>query len=270
MPGARFEDTIKLADFDTKLRAVVLDGVFDFEIRLRTAIAHELASKHPGAHLDESFLDQEACREWASNGRTKFQAWESTYEDAVRSHNQDDFVVHHKLKYKSALPVWATVEVLSFGSLPHLMELMATEDRNQVARKFGVRNGGKHSAWVYALVDLRNACAHGQRLFNASMKRPISIPKSSHFGSDLDHLSLLGRQPDEIQRRKLYWVVAILAHMLRHHESKTNWHRSFKTQVGKLPRVVLEGHEAPLVTCEENMGFPFGWSAENLWTSGAS
>lgn len=266
MPGARFEDSIKLTDFDARLRSVVLDGILDFEVRVRTAIAHVLASKNPKAHLDESYLDEVACNGMDSQGRTKFEAWLSTYNSAVRSHNQDDFVVHHRLKYNSPLPVWATVEILSFGSLPHLLELMKMEDRNHVARKFGVRSGTKHSAWIHSIVDLRNVCAHGQRLFNASMKRPISVPGSAHFGEGLKHLSDLS-QPDEMQRRKLYWVAAVLAYMLRSHEAPTNWHLTFKTQVRKLPKITLTKDAPLLVSCEANMGFPRNWEELWLWST---
>ena len=65
---------MKLGAFDSKLVRVCLEGLFDFEIRLRAAIAHTLAAKNIAAHVFEEFLDEQACRQFSEN-RTKFDAW---------------------------------------------------------------------------------------------------------------------------------------------------------------------------------------------------
>ncbi|WP_237243484.1 Abi family protein, partial [Rothia nasimurium] len=97
--GSRFEDSIALADFDTKLRAVILTGIFDLEVRLRTAIAHVIAQKNPKGHLEISCLDSIKCCELTSSRdkTTKFEAWKAQYESAKKSKNNDDFIAHHTL-----------------------------------------------------------------------------------------------------------------------------------------------------------------------------
>jgi abortive infection bacteriophage resistance protein len=265
MPGARFEHSVELADFDTKLRHVVFSGLLDLEIRLRTAVAHVLARRDPGAHLEAHHLDSERCRERTASGRTRFEAWTAHWHEATQRHRTDDFVSHHLAKYGSPLPVWAVVELLPFGSLVNLVQLMKQGDRNEVGRRFGVRHGNKFQAWLLALVDLRNVCAHGQRLFNRTMKRAVAIAPAHFTGGFLDHLAYTSVPAPEPDRKKLYWIAAVMAHMLRSHESPTQWHRAFATQVKKLPVIRLSPGSDALVTPEGNMGFHENWSAMDLW-----
>lgn len=263
--GARFEHAIALADFDTKLREVVLRGTLDYEVRLRTAVAHVLARRDPLAHLRTIHLDEYKCNA-AAKDKTKFEAWLNTYESAIEANKADDFIAHHFMTRGRSVPVWGTVEVLSFGSLPMLMELMREADQNEVARRFGVKQGGRHSAWTRAVVDLRNSCAHGARLFNANLKRPIKVTKSVYVGDNLDHLAEMASPPEAL-RRKLYWVSAVLAHMLSSHESGSQWPRSFATQVKKLPVIELPGAVRPHLSEEQDMGFINAWRELPLWNS---
>ncbi|WHS49634.1 Abi family protein [Rothia sp. SD9660Na] len=261
--GSRFEDSIALADFDTKLRAVILTGIFDLEVRLRTAIAHVIAKKNPKGHLEISCLDSTKCYELTSSRDeiTKFEAWKAQYESAKKSKNNDDFIAHHTLVYKTEIPVWAALEIVSFGTLIHFYLLMKVEDQNDVARKFGVRQGTKFGSWLLAIMDLRNDCAHGARVFNKSMKRNVSVHSNSYFKKYLKHID------KELPADKIYMPCVLLAHMLRCHESGTNWHNTFKTQVKKLPQIYLKELSEPLITAERNMGFPSNWQELEIWNN---
>ncbi|TLM83051.1 Abi family protein [Pseudarthrobacter sp. NamE5] len=74
-----------------------------------------------------NFLDAQRCDKPTSE-KTKFEAWSKTWREAVTSAAEDeDFLKHHLLKYpEQDVPIWAVTEVLSFGSLPFLYELMQT------------------------------------------------------------------------------------------------------------------------------------------------
>ena len=53
--------------------------------------------------------------------------------------------------------------------------------------------------------------------------------------------------------------------MLQRHESGSRWHLTLRTQVRKLPAIVLEPAGAPLVEAGPAMGFSAGWDAMPLW-----
>ncbi len=258
--GTSLEAVTRLYEFDSRLREVFLRGLFDFETRLRAAIAHVLASRSPLAHIEEQHLNEKACRQGTYSGSTKFEAWKETYRESLEGAVDEDFIVHHVRTPSQELPVWATVELVSFGKLPFLFDLMRQEDQNRVARRFGVRNGRQFGKWIRALVELRNLCAHGSRIFNRRIKYAIKINPAAVVGSQLEHLE------SKPGRSDIYIYSAILAYLLLSHESGSAWPvGSLKTQARKLARFVPVVDGKPLLTLEENMGFPHGWEQLELW-----
>lgn len=260
--GAKLEDVRRFEEFDAKLREVFLKGVLDFEIRLRAALTHVLAVRDTYAHLDSVHLGDTCIEVTGDTSGTKFDAWERTCRAATRDSKEEDFVKHLLVKYGDPLPTWALVEILSFGSLPYLYELLKVEDQRLVAAEFGVKQPKQFGAWLRAAVDLRNYCAHGSRLFNRQLKRAIRINPAAINQDLLGHLA--GDINVEDQRR-FYPIAAILAYWLRSHPAPSNWHMTFKTQVRNLP-VVHRQDGTHLVDTAENMGFPIMWESLPLWS----
>lgn len=265
--GATFAHLEYLESFDSKLAKVCLEGLLDFEIRVRAAIAHTLASRNVAAHASSRFLDAAKCEQAAGEG-TKFDAWERTYRAAVKAAaEKEDFVAHHLKKYpQQAVPIWAVTEALSFGDLPYLFDLMTAEDARSVARQFGFEHPRKFGAVLRMMSDFRNVAAHGARLFNRAFKRALVLKSHETREEWLDHLVEDGFTSTPKERQRLYPYAAVLAFMLRSHVSGTNWHMTFKTQVKKFELGLMgaDGHE--VVSRERNMGFPGAWETLPLWT----
>lgn len=258
--GTSLEAITRLYEFDARLREVLLSGLFDFEVRLRAAVAHVLARRSPTAHIEEQHLNEKACRQGTCDGATKFDAWKATYRESLEGAVDEDYVVHHLRVPSQELPVWASVELVSFGKLPFLFDLMRQEDQNRVARRFGVRNGRQFGKWIRALVELRNLCAHGSRVFNRRIKYAIKINPAAVTGTRLKHLVGKPACAD------IYVYSAILAYLLVSHESGSTWPaRGLKTQARKFARLVPTIDGRPLLTLEESMGFPEGWELLGLW-----
>lgn len=264
--GATLADVMRLEEFDARLRHTLLVGLSDFEVRLRAEIAHVLARRDKYAHTDKVFLDEDACSQILSTSRTKFDAWEETYREAINSSSEEDFIAHHLLKYGHPVPVWVTIEVLSFGNLPYLFDLLQVEDRREVALKFGVKHEAKFAAWVRALCDLRNYCAHGARTFNRLMKRAVAVVPASFNAGLLSHVTGPTFTPTPDGNKRLYIVAAVLAYSLRSHVAGSGWNDTFKTCMGKFPKIDLAGDGSLLVTPEMNMGFPHEWKTLPLWS----
>ncbi|MFF1830298.1 Abi family protein [Paenarthrobacter sp. NPDC058040] len=264
--GAGIGDVMALEAFDSRLLRVCQDGLLDFEVRLRAAIAHTLAAKDIAAHASREFLDEHSCDQ-PRGQHTKFDAWTTTWQDAVRAAAEDeDFIKHHVLKYpRQPVPIWAVTEVLSFGSLPYLFELMQTPDARAVARMFGFAHPRRFGAVIRTMVDFRNVCAHGARLFNRSFKRAISIGAHDTDGVLLAHLNEPGFTATPKGHQRLYIYAAVLAFMLRSHTAGTNWHLSFKTQVKKFDITVRAPDGSALLSPEASMGFPLDWLKLDLW-----
>nr|WP_281363926.1 Abi family protein [Microbacterium immunditiarum] len=208
------------------------------------------------------------CGRPARDG-TKFEAWMRTCDAAIREAAEDeDFIAHHLRKYPlQPVPIWAVTEALSFGKLPFLFELMKAEDAREVARAFGFEHPRPFGAVLRMMVDLRNVCAHGSRLFNRAFKRPLSLKGHETAGDLLNHVAEQGFTASPKPNQRLYIYAAVLAFMLRSHVAGTNWHMTFKTQAKKLNIDLLAPDGFPVVSRERNMGFPDYWEQLPLWTA---
>lgn len=266
IPGANIEHVIALETFDSKLSRVCFDGLLDFEVRVRAAIAHALAAKNIAAHTSIEYLDSAACAR-PSGSRTKFEAWLDTCHSSVQTGAEiEDFITHHLLKYPTQpMPIWALTEVLSFGKLPYLFELMQSADSRKVARIFGFSHPRKFGAVLRMMVDFRNTCAHGSRLYNRAFKRALTLGEHDTSGEMLDHLTLPNFTATPKAHQRLYIYAATLAFMLRSHSSGSNWHLTFKTQVKKLDLKVQAPDGSQLLSPEVSMGFPTNWMDLELW-----
>lgn len=266
IPRASLTHVMNLEAFDSKLARVCLEGLLDFEIRLRAAIAHTLAAKNVAAHTYEECLDEQACHQ-LSGDRTKFDAWMSTCREAIRSGAEDeDFIAHHLLKYpRQPVPTWAVTEVLSFGKLPFLFDLMQTPDAREVARMFGFVHPRPFGAVLRMMVDFRNCCAHGTRLFNRVFKRALSVKQHETNGDLLAHLMKPGFTAAPKPNQRMYIYAAALAFMLRSHSAGSTWHVTFRTQIRKFDLALLAPDGSRLLAPNASIGFPADWEELALW-----
>ena len=246
-PGSSFEQARELYDFDQKLRMVTMEGARHYELALRAQISYVLGKRDPHGHMVPSVLNL-----FGPNNAT-YDVWVVKYNKLVSQSKMTDFVRHFLVKYNSALPVWVAVEVMDFGSLTRLFEVMNKVDKNEIARHFGVKTGDRLDLWHKSLNYLRNKCAHHSRLWNANLLYEIGAFPPAVVGPSLSHVAT---NPNPEQ--KLYRVAAILAYMLRESGASPRWAYSFRERVLKLPAVAGQSPES-------NMGFPTGWGVEPLW-----
>ncbi|MGL5257542.1 MAG: Abi family protein, partial [Proteocatella sp.] len=140
-------------------------------MNLRTKLAYCLAFRYGSeAYLNsECFVDTQQFAKFVCN----------FYSDK-RHQGKSPVVIHHDKKYKGKMPIWAAVELLSFGTLSRVYANLRPDLQKQVSKTFlsdadtFVIGSDFLRGWFKSLVELRNACAHFDRLYN---KRFISPPK---------------------------------------------------------------------------------------------
>ncbi len=96
--------------------------------------------------------------------------------EIVRSN--DVFIKHHLDNHDGQIPIWAIVEILSFGILSKLIKNMKTGKGNAFSLlvenyKFKNRNNkdckpsmSMFSSWIHSCCILRNIVAHNSRIYN--------------------------------------------------------------------------------------------------------
>jgi len=231
--GVSLDDLYGLYQFDMGLRHQILPVLEFFEVQLRAKLAYHLAMTYgsTGYTNGANFrLDKQ------SQGSHK--SLMNKFKIEVKRLDDLAFVRHHQSKYGGKFPVWAAMELFSFGMLAQLYDILIETDQWAVAREYGV-TPEELAALIGASVDVRNICAHYSRLYNQPIEDlPILPPQYKQYESDRVFPTLL---------------------MLR---IATGGHRVYSDMIRGIASLSEEYPKADLSLC----GFPENW--ENLLRNG--
>ena len=164
LPGISLDMLYALYQFDMGLRHAIWPVLEFFEVQLRAKIAYRLAMTYGslGYMNAENFRGDRQSQGWFKDVHNKFRT-------EVRRCDDLAFVRHHKNKYGGKFPIWAAVELFSFGMLGQLFSIMKETDQQAVAGDYGM-DAAQLSALISAAIDVRNICAHYNRLYNQAIE----------------------------------------------------------------------------------------------------
>lgn len=167
----KFEDVYKLYKFDESLRRLIMNLTEEVEITFRTHVAYYIAHNFG----EEGHLD-------ISRFNAKFhQKFIDKLTEKINSYEDKEFIKHHKEIYDGKLPIWVVVEIFSFNDLSRLYGNMKNNDRKEIIKRNYndaeiVRSAFDVHNWIRVLSDVRNICAHYERLFNRRFTNSIKLP----------------------------------------------------------------------------------------------
>ncbi len=192
LENTTFESVYQIYLFDAQLRNILLRYLEYVEIRYRTQIAYHFSvlncSKVPhDQHYDESYFRNKKSHEIFLN---KLRQQLNYYKDTK-------MIQHHIVKYSKKLPIWAMVEIISFSNLSYFFKSMRRADQDVISNEAGVQTAHLINH-LHCMAILRNACAHGSRLYNSNLKKKIKLDKS-----------FLKRYPD-IANNSLFAYILVL------------------------------------------------------------
>ena len=177
--GVTLDDLYDLYQFDMGLRHQILPVLEFFEVQLRAKISYHLAMAYGSTGYTNAAnfrLDRQ------SQGSHK--SLMNTFRIEVDREDDLAFVRHHQNKYGGKFPIWAAVELFSFGMIAQLYAIMTQDDQWAVSKQYRL-SPEELSALIGASVDVRNICAHYGRLYNQTMDdRVILLPKYAQYESD--------------------------------------------------------------------------------------
>jgi abortive infection bacteriophage resistance protein len=156
--GSSFNKMLSLYEFDRRLRLLLMGVLETIEIALRTHISYEIAHKFgPLGYKDkENFINEKYHKEFINELETLIN----------RSRKGELFIEHHYKNYDGEIPIWAVIEVTSFGLISKLYRNLNEEIKKHIAKTY--YNVPYHyvESWLQTLSNVRNACAHYGRLYN--------------------------------------------------------------------------------------------------------
>ena len=159
-----FDNIINIYDFDEELRIQCFRWVGQFELLFRNAISEHLSSSlgsHP--YFDTTIYKGGAQRQEALKSIT----------DSFHKNMKDPRAKHYFDTYNPPMvpPIWTMKEIMTFGAVNLFFDKLSNSEKAAIALKFGVASHEVFCSWVSALIDLRNVCAHHDRLFNRHFQK---------------------------------------------------------------------------------------------------
>lgn len=171
-PGTTYQDILQLYACDMMIREACFSAVGQFELLFRNTMSEALSDLH-GSH---PYLEHAAFRDAAANLEA-LQSFGTAY-----GQSKDQRALHYKQTYGHPIlpPIWTMKEFLTFGRAVRIFKCLDGSLRQHVATQFGVPSDQVFTNWLECLVDVRNICAHHDRLFNRSFqKQPQGLRRAA-------------------------------------------------------------------------------------------
>ena len=184
--GVSLDHLYELYQFDMGLRHQILPVLEFFEVQLRAKLSYHLAMTYGSTGYTNSanFKPDRQSQGSHKSLMNKFR---------IEVDREDDlaFVRHHQTKYGGKFPIWAAMELFSFGMIAQLFDILTEDDQWAISKEYRL-SPEELDALISAAVDVRNICAHYGRLYNQPMDdKPILLPKYRQYDSDFVFPTLL-------------------------------------------------------------------------------
>jgi len=222
--NVRFEDIVNLYLFNSNFRQHLFIQIEKVEVNLRCRLGNYFCEKYGVFGYED-----------ISNFAVSVEVFD-TFLDGVKKeiirNSRVPFVKNFKKNYVDGkIPLYALVELFSFGTLSKFYKNMKSEDKKAVARQSGV-GYTYFESWIESLAYVRNFCAHYGRLYN---NRLVKTPKLyKHYN---------------VENNRIFATLLTLKYIL---PNDRHWHdfiHTIELLIEKYPSVKLQ-----------LIGFPQNWT----------
>lgn len=176
--GTNFSDVLKLYHFDFELSQLLFRYLSKIEVALRARLVNAFQITQDALILHDPSVFKDKQLYWRNQGTIASEI----------SRSNDVFIEHNFKKHEGAIPLWASVEVMSFGTISKTIKSMNPGNQSAFSvlvqnYKFKNTNGkavnpskDMFTSWVQAVSVMRNICAHNSRIYSRSIStRPQLI-----------------------------------------------------------------------------------------------
>ncbi len=160
--GVTFEQIKGLYLFNAKFRHLIFPEIEKVEINFRCRIANYFCCKYGvlGYLNETNFQDPVYHQKFLEDIQAE-----------INRNGKSPFVRNFQKHYEGGeLPLYAAIELFSFGTLSKFYRNMKSEDKKAIASQYSVAYTYLES-WIEHLAFVRNICAHYGRLYNAKFSK---------------------------------------------------------------------------------------------------
>lgn len=212
--------------FDSNFRQALFPQTEKIEINLRCRLSNYFSDKY-------GILGYEDECNFAVSTDT-FQIFYEEVQKEINRNSRKPFIKNFQENYiDSKIPLYALVEVMSFGTLSKFYKNMKNEDKKAIGAKYGISYTYLES-WLENLSYVRNICAHYGRLYNAKLaKKPRLYKQHTKAG---------------IVNSRIFATLLIIKHLLPNDRHWNDFVQTIEILIDKYPSVKLY-----------YIGFPQNW-----------
>lgn len=187
-----FKEIVALYLFNANFRQIIFPEIEKVEINVRCRVANFFAEQYGvlGYLQAENFADENYHAQFLKD-----------INEEIGRNSKAPFVRNFRENYEGGnLPIYALVEVFSFGTLSKFYKNMLNKDKKAISKSFGV-GYTYFESWLESISYVRNICAHYGRIYNAKLsKTPILYKEYTQVG---------------IGNNRIYGVLLCLKHLLK-------------------------------------------------------
>jgi len=214
--GVRFEDIVELYLFNANLRQSILTQIEKIEINFRCRLSNYFSDKY-------GVLGYEDANNFF-NPKFHDELLDDITKETLRN-AKSPFVINFRENYSGGkLPLYALVELFSFGTLSKFYKNMKNEDKKAVAAMYGI-NYIYFSSWIENIAYVRNICAHYGRLYNAKFTKAPQLYK--------EYIK------NGITNYRLFATLLVLKHLLPNDKQWLDFVDTVELLIEKYPSVKL-------------------------------
>lgn len=176
--GTKFSDVLKLYRFDSELSHLIFSYISQIEVALRSHLVNAFQITQDALILNDPSVFKDKNLYWRN---------QSTIASEI-SRSNDIFIEHNFDYHDGAIPLWASVEIMSFGMISKTIKNMIAGRQSALSAlmqnyRFQNTNGydiipskDMFTSWIQAVSVVRNICAHNSRIYNRAIStRPQLI-----------------------------------------------------------------------------------------------
>lgn len=182
--GTALSHLIELYEFDLFLRKNILYLISIVEIQVKSTISLYFSLRYGSSHWDyltpSSFTTIPSKRKYVHSLITQLQQTIGNFQN----HKPHPVICHYMEKYNT-VPLWALNTVMTFGTMSKFYDNLTDDIKKKIAKRINSALTPKQlSSFLYFLTNIRNKCAHGNRLYShrndhVRNKRAALIPELS-------------------------------------------------------------------------------------------
>lgn len=171
--GVTFNQLVELYLFNANFRQLLFSQIEKVEINLRCRVSNYFSSKYGVLGYKDSInfasIDYHA-------------AFLQEIQNEINRNKRSPFIKNFHNNYENGdIPLYALVEILSFGTLSKFYKNMLNVDKKAIADIYGI-GYTYFESWIESISYVRNLCAHYGRLYNAKLTK---TPKLYHQDRNL-------------------------------------------------------------------------------------